>query len=87
MPLVVDDLQAKHLPADLPKMISEANYDELPITGGSWFTRQKKMTIIALGGQVNLFHKNFKRQLSAELTNGLFNSIALLDMYGRENNR
>jgi hypothetical protein len=52
MPLVVDDMQEKHLAANLPKMISEVNYEELPITGNTWFTRQKSTLVIALGGQV-----------------------------------
>ena len=52
MPLVVDDTQAKHLPANLPKIISEGNYEELPITSHSWFTRQKNSVVMALGGQV-----------------------------------
>lgn len=52
MPLVVDDVQVKHLPGKLPKIISEGNYEELPITGHWWFTRQKNSVVMALGGQV-----------------------------------
>jgi len=52
MPLVVDSTQAKHLAPNMPKIISEQNFNDLPVTGKSWFNRQKKTQVIAMGGQV-----------------------------------
>jgi hypothetical protein len=54
MPLVVDSTQAKHLAPNMPKIISEQNYKSLPVTGNSWFNRQKKTQVIAMGGQVRM---------------------------------
>ena len=52
MPLVVDSTQAKHLAPNMPKIISEQNFNDLPVTGKSWFNRQKKTQVIAMGRQV-----------------------------------
>jgi hypothetical protein len=51
---VINSTQAKHLAPNMPKVISEQNFDELPVTGKSWFNRQKNTQVIAMGGQVRL---------------------------------
>lgn len=47
-------MQVKHLAPNMPKMISEQNFNNLPVTGKLWFNRQKRMQVIAMGGQVRL---------------------------------
>ena len=45
MPLVVDSMQAKHLAPNMLKIISEQNFNDLLVTGKSWFNRQKKTQV------------------------------------------
>jgi len=50
IPIVVDEGQAKMLPATMPKTVSEDNYMALPIVND--LTRKPGTQVTAMGGQV-----------------------------------
>jgi len=51
IPIVVDEKQVKNLAANLPKIMSDGNYKDIPATNN--LTRQKGTYVMALGGQVS----------------------------------
>jgi len=50
MPIVMNEIQAKMLPPNMVKTISEENYSDLPIMN---VLTRKKSIVMALGGQVS----------------------------------